>query len=663
MFIKNLQVFNYKSYLDSGLIEFSPGINIIVGRNHAGKTSLLEVLTLNFENHPHRSLKTLPNKLLNIEEESKIEITLHLQKEELRNFIKYYLPQFLLPLPYLDNIGDEIYLYYIQGYSDREYDFNYENIINHVVNKAFQSFKSFVQSTEDIELKLRICCDNRIDNSLEDKLTNFSTYPHISSSKYFYRVLCDKSDNMHLEEDSVYDIYYDIEEKYKNEKTFVKHLGKLKETIGYKVLDIFENRIYMFRAERLNIGVCKFEKVNHSVLKSDASNLAEVLFILQQKIPGKFSQFNELVSRILPEIKYISVRIKDDSVVEIFVWNTENLHRDDLSISLSSSGSGVSQILAIVYILVSSDQPRTIIIDEPQSFLHPGAAKKLIETIKQFPQHQYFIATHSPEIIASANPSNILKLQYQDCETTASVINTNEIKSQNEILAELGVRLSDVFGADNILWVEGQTEEKCFPLVLEKVASIPLMGIKILSVNSTDALLDGKRSDLVFDIYKKLTTGATLFPPAIGFIFDRENKTEAKIQELEKRGANFLRLPMYENYLLDPESISMVINEEARWLETPISITQVQEYLDKIKQEKSYLLQGVKREQISDNNWLYKIHGAKILESMFQELCENKLEFRKTKHSYKLTEWLVENKPDFLSELAEELGNYLKKNQ
>ena len=48
---------------------------------------------------------------------------------------------------------------------------------------------------------------------------------------------------------------------------------------------------------------------------------------------------------------------------------------------------------------------------------------------------------------------------------------------------------------------------------------------------------------------------------------------------------------------------------------------------------------------------------------MFQELCENKLEFRKTTHYYKITKWLVENKPDFLSELAEELRNILHKSQ
>jgi recombinational DNA repair ATPase RecF len=59
MYIKKLQVYNYKSYFDSGVMEFTPGVNIIVGKNNAGKTSLLEVLTLDFENQPHRSLKPL----------------------------------------------------------------------------------------------------------------------------------------------------------------------------------------------------------------------------------------------------------------------------------------------------------------------------------------------------------------------------------------------------------------------------------------------------------------------------------------------------------------------------------------------------------------------------------------------------------------------------
>ncbi|MEH1856645.1 MAG: AAA family ATPase [Nostoc sp.] len=653
MFIKKLQVLNYKSYLDSGLMEFSPGINIIVGRNNAGKTSLLEVLTLEFENHPHRSLKTLPNKLSSIQEESKIQITLNIEKEELRSFIKK------LSLIGIPRAATENYYFFADKYEydPNEYHSQYMSAIDESVRYAVRQFKDFLENPDFIQTILFLQPNIKMENRSLIKLLNFELYKQ-AFEKVFYKIKYDDSDQIVIEETTSYS-----DEDGIVQEPFVNYSGKNQESIGYKLFDKFQNRIYRFQAERLNIGICKYESKADINLKSNASNLAEVLFILQGKIPGMFAQFNKLVSDILPEIKWISVVMRDDTNVEILVWNTDNLHRNDLSLPLSSCGSGVSQVLAILYILVSSEEHRTLIIDEPQSFLHPGAAKKLIETIKQFPQHQYFIATHSPEIIASANPSTIIKLQYQDCETTASVINPKEIESQNEILAELGVRLSDVFGADSILWVEGQTEEKCFPLILEKVARTTLMGIKILSVNSTDALLDGKRSDLVFDIYKKLTTGATLFPPAIGFIFDRESKTETKIQELKKRGVTFLRLPMYENYLLYPEAISAVINEEATWLETPISITQVQEYLDKIKQEKSYLLQCGKREEVSDNNWLSKIHGANILSSLFQELCENKLEFRKTKHSKKLTEWLVENKPDLLSELAEELGNFLNKSQ
>ena len=61
-------------------MEFTPGINIIVGRNNAGKTSLLELLTLKLENQPHKSLKMLLTKSSIIKEESKIKFSLSIEK-------------------------------------------------------------------------------------------------------------------------------------------------------------------------------------------------------------------------------------------------------------------------------------------------------------------------------------------------------------------------------------------------------------------------------------------------------------------------------------------------------------------------------------------------------------------------------------------------------
>ena len=59
MYLSKFQLLNYKSFRDSGVLEFKPGINIIVGANNSGKTALLEALSLKFQNYIHKSLTTL----------------------------------------------------------------------------------------------------------------------------------------------------------------------------------------------------------------------------------------------------------------------------------------------------------------------------------------------------------------------------------------------------------------------------------------------------------------------------------------------------------------------------------------------------------------------------------------------------------------------------
>jgi hypothetical protein len=429
----------------------------------------------------------------------------------------------------------------------------------------------------------------------------------------------------------------------------------------------FKSGIYRFYAERLNLGSCPYG--SNSELKPDASNLAEVLNILQLRGKKKvFERFNHYVSTIFPQINCISVRPKpkqdnqitlpNSSRLEILVWSMEAAEndREDLACPLSQCGTGIGQVLAILYVVLTSKEPRTIIIDEPQSFLHPGAAKKLVEILKQeeFAKHQYFIATHSPTIIAAANPSTIVKLRYEDGETKASVMSVEDVNEQRSLLAELGVSLSDIFGADNILWVEGPTEERCFPLILEKVAKKLLSGTQVLAIKNTGDL-EGKRAHVIFDIYDKLSGGKSLFPPAIGFVLDREERSPQNIMDLEKRSPKtleFLPRRMYENYLLHPAAIAAVINEDDKFREEPLTSTKVQEWLDKKKQE-----------GLSDSDWLCKVDGASLLKDLFAKLSEARVEFSKTKHSYNLTEWLVENEPAQLSKLAEFLQNVLERGE
>ena len=87
MYISKIRVQNYKAFYDSDWIEFEPGINIISGQNHSGKTALLEALSRNFGNIPHKSIKTLLRRSSSSTKYSQVEIGIKITKEEISNFL------------------------------------------------------------------------------------------------------------------------------------------------------------------------------------------------------------------------------------------------------------------------------------------------------------------------------------------------------------------------------------------------------------------------------------------------------------------------------------------------------------------------------------------------------------------------------------------------
>ncbi|MBD2167932.1 AAA family ATPase [Calothrix membranacea FACHB-236] len=614
MYISKFQISNYKSYLDSGLLEFNPDMNIIVGQNNAGKTALLEALTLNFNDIPHRSIKTLVNPTLSLKNsKSVIKVFVKIEKAELDLLINTLLTPVVI-------FGSEIH--------------KPEIVVN--------IFTEWLATSGYLEFYVSQFSNNII--NINDTDLSLGLYPpKVQSNSYIKGEVAYQVINIKPTPD-------DILRLHSQTSTIIK------DTLAIKLFNLLKSRIYRFYAERLNIGSCTFG--NQDILKPDASNLAEVINGMQGRNIERFHKFNKLVTLIFPHIKWVTIEPEINNALTIKVWNIDTqTEREDLAVPLSSCGTGISQVLAILYVVLNSKEPQTIMIDEPQSFLHPGAAKKLIEIFKDFPQHQYIIATHSPTIISAANPSKIIMLQYEDCETKASIINAREATEQRSLIAEIGVSLAEVFGADNILWVEGPTEERCFPLILKK----PLRGTTILSVKNTGDL-DGKRAELIFEIYDKLSGGASLFPPAVGFLFDREGKSETKIQDLKRRSKNpveFLPRRMYENYLLNAEAIVAVINEDDKTREAPLTVEEVEQWLMNKKNEGAYLPKGFKIEEVLDNDWLCQVDGANLLKGLFENFCETRLAFSKTKHSFELTQWLVENQPNQLSELAKLLENIL----
>ena len=447
---------------------------------------------------------------------------------------------------------------------------------------------------------------------------------------------------------------------------------------SYRGEDFFVTLFHKFRSWVSQLQAQRFVRQcsvgDNEDLNSNASNLAEVIHLLQSRIIKKklYERFNQYVSTMFPQFGLVSARIlekqnRQGPNLEILIWPTKSLEsgREDLVFSLSDCGTGIGQVLAILYGVVTSPQSRPIVIDEPQSYLHPGAAKKLIEILKECPQHQYFITTHSAEIIAAANPSTIVKLRYKDGETQASTMNARDIREQRSLLAELGVSLSDVFGADSILWVEGPTEEQCFPLILSELVPKLLTGTKIVSIKNTGDLLGKKAhfADVMFDLYKRISGGNNLYPPAVGFVFDKECLSESDIEDLERRKPHpikFIKRRMYENFLLHPDAIAFVLNQEDNEQKQSLTGEEIGEWLESNKLNKNYFSKTSNEEDLSDSQWVDKnIDAAKLLDALFANFSEARVEFRKTKHSVMLTEWLLENNPDSFAELVQFLRGIL----
>ena len=632
MYLSKFQIVNYKSFRDSGVLEFKPGINIIVGTNNSGKTALLEALSLSFENHIHKTLTTFPSPsdtLTNFR--SCCQLSLSVKKESLQLFVNNLSTK----------IGNNILITVPDEYT-KEQGFLSQSLYN-----FFNSEKN-----QDIEIQIRV-------RGSADAIP-FDNIPNYFSSSYNTKI-----ENLLQYDPNQYNkTYYGV--FYTNDKTNVK-AGSFAETIQYEFFQKYRRIIYKFDAERLNLGTSRGG--TDCVLKPNASNLAEVLSNLQTKNPNRFKRFNEYVSTVIPSIKGVTAPPSEGSNVEIKIWTVDpETEREDLAYPLSHCGTGVSQVLAILYVVITSQESRVIIIDEPQSFLHPGAAKKLIEILKNFSEHQYFISTHSPSIITAANPSTITKLWHQDNETKTCVMNSGNIKEQRELLSELGVSLSDVFGADEILWVEGLTEEQCFPIVLEKIAKKPQGGIQFLAVKSTSDLLEtrnNKSITIAFDVYDQLSGGNSLFPPAIGFIFDSElrNDTEKdKLIQKSRNSVHFLPRRMYENYLLHSKAIAFIINTYDKELQTePVSDHIVQQWIDKEKNDISYFSKN--SNQVPPADWLCEIDGSTFLHNLLSTLSQGRIHFKgsKPKYSREITEWLIDNEPEYLFELSEFLVTCLSK--
>jgi predicted ATPase len=592
MKISKFQIKNYKSWKDSGELIFNRGLNIIVGQNNAGKTALLEALTLRKGHKPHASLKSKLTVDQPLHSNSDFEVTFQLSANEFKNM-------------FLNSTGQEQVIY----------------VPAHASN---------VGPEEIVE---------RINQILE------SSDEHVISAIF---------ENSSLKSVAFEDRWYGPSKHYmacrinRAKNNIELHAPKLIESQDVRNQNIemslgsrLPEKIFFFHAERFNLG--KSTVHHNKILNSNCDNLPQVLNYLQTENPARFKKFNDLVSKVFPHIKQVTVPpLQQDAQILIWLHDVDS-QRSDLAVPISESGTGVGQVLAMLYVIINSERPQVLLIDEPQSFLHPGAVRSLIEIFKMRSEHQYILTTHAPAIISMAT-SPVIQVTHDGFESTAKQISADSSTETRLILEDLGAKLSDIFGADKILWVEGVTEENCFKLIVGHFKKEPFWGMQIIGVKSTGDL-QGKHAKHTYDIYTKLSSSSGLIPPAVGFIFDSEKHSDDDKQDLKRKGkgqVHFIERRMYENYLLDPDAIAFVSNNIENFSVKEITSADIKEYIKTHEKTESFTAK-----------WYEEVDGPELLSKIFTHFSETRVRYEKVKHGSLLTRRILETNPSDLKEIYE----------
>jgi predicted ATPase len=584
-----MRVTNFSSFKDTGWIEFSSGVNLIVGQNNAGKSALLRVFDQQLEDNRHR------------------------------NADEYRQERLKPPSIYFDLVvsGPEVEESILKWRGTTGGDFSWPIQTNN--EKELEKIPSFLSEPVHI---MKVC---RYLGGIFVSPDNNPIHGQFEGPVQFCAMLI--VENGQIKPRGLVS---------SNQDTLVNAIGHL-----------WPAKVFSFNAQRSSIGRCRWD-IDANRLFSDASNLAAILFKLQGEQGSLFERLVEHLSEMFSTIQNLSITQYQLSgaEIEVRVWPTKERLQPQLGFPLEKCGTGVAQAIAILAVVMTFEQA-IIVIDEISSFLHPAAAKALLRVIQtNYPQHQYIIATHSPEVLSARNPATVHVVRRHGYDSFIEKVDLHKLDRLRDVADDLGISMTDFFGAERIIWVEGRTEELCFPFLFEKVFGQLPRGVIVTPVIATGDFNSKRkiRRDLVFQIYHRVHQAASPLVKSATFGFDRETLTDEEMRDLKEKAAGrvlFLLRRHFECYLLDPAAIAAFINNRAPEIAKPVSHEDVLKRLQSVGENPKFKTSKQWNGDIFDEKWLAEVDAAELLKETCYQLTENCLAFSKMHHSLELLQHIL----------------------
>lgn len=300
--------------------------------------------------------------------------------------------------------------------------------------------------------------------------------------------------------------------------------------------------------------------------------------------PSSKERFIEYVSETWPGIRIHGLETSDressDPVRATFPKLTLLIQDKDYVGEVCHMGHGLQMWLQVMWFLARTPDSATIILDEPDVYMHPDLQRRLFRLIHRT-YSQSVIATHSAEIISDAHPDAILIIDREHATSDFA----SGLPAVQRVIDNLGgvhnLHMARLWSTKRFLLVEGDDLSILDPLhsTLFPKSSISLQAIPNRDVGGWD----GWARALGIAAALRNAVGE---PILVYALFDKDYHSAAETNERYQQAENEkICLHIWgrkeiENYLLVPETLERLISSKKTTTAT-ISIDDVVHAIDR----------------------------------------------------------------------------------
>jgi predicted ATPase len=300
---------------------------------------------------------------------------------------------------------------------------------------------------------------------------------------------------------------------------------------------------------------------------SNEDRLREVLVFLRLKHAKEFDRVSDALNAAFPEFErldFIDERNQGFQYRPGFVRKSGEAR----PIAREEFGNGAWTYLCILTAAraAKATGARVLLLDEPQVYLHPGLEALLIAELTD-PERwdnrplQIVTATHSPTFVDAALASGTLNvLDWTDEARTSVEIRTVTATDAHSLFNDFTSRPGDLFYAQRILFVEGPGDVEAFGVLLRHVA--PGSAVRIVPMRQTDAI--ACEVDKYFRVVE-LAMGPIMATRSLMILDSDKRNTLEKKWEAQAKEHRQLRTPVAWTSKLSNDLEALFIDQAFLW--------------------------------------------------------------------------------------------------